>query len=128
MADRRRELGALGEELAARKLERSGCRVFERNFRTRRGELDLIAVSSSAIIFCEVKTRVRGVSGDGLPALTAVGAAKRRRLRRLAGEWLHGRAAGSERPHRPELRFDAIGVELAPDGRVLAIEHVENAF
>ena len=42
--DRRRQLGALGERLAADHLARAGYRVLERNYRTARGELDLIAL------------------------------------------------------------------------------------
>jgi putative endonuclease len=126
--DRRRPLGALGERLAARHLERLGYEIVERNFRVDRGEIDLIAFDRRFIVFCEVKTRIAGGrSGPPLP-LDAVDWRKRRRLRHLAGEWLRRRAPGSERPARPELRFDAIGVVLSPSGRLLSLEHVEGAF
>ena len=123
--DLRRDRGALGEEIAARHLERRGYSIVARNYRTRRGELDLVAADERALVFCEVKTRVvGGVSGPATP-LGAIGPAKRRRLRALAAEWLAG---GRARPYRTDLRFDAIGVTLAPDGRLLALEHLESAF
>jgi hypothetical protein len=43
----------------------------------------------------------------------------------MAGRWLIER---SDRPRADELRFDAIGVTFTPDGRLLAIEHLEGAF
>ena len=126
--DHRRSVGRLGERIAERELERSGCRVIDRNFRTRRGELDLIAVGPSSLVFCEVKTRVAWTGAASPVALDAIGPGKRRRLRGLAAAWLRARPAGSGRPARDHLRFDAIGVVMAPDGRVLAVHHVEDAF
>jgi putative endonuclease len=127
--DRRGSLGSLGERLAGEYLERHGCRVIERNFRTTRGEIDLIAATPRAIVFCEVKTRVAASSSRGPPTpLDGIGPRKRTRLRRLANEWLRERPAGVDRPGRPDLRFDAIGVVVSRTGALLALEHVENAF
>src|SRR5438045_6028293 len=87
-ADRRRTRGELGEQIAERHLERRGYRVLERNFRTRYGEIDLIAVDPRAIVFCEVKTRVSyGRAGPAGP-LDAIGFEKRRRVRMIARQWL----------------------------------------
>jgi len=123
--DRRRDRGALGESVAAQHLERRGYRIVARNYRTRRGELDIVAADDRALVFCEVKTRVvGGVSGPSGP-LDAIGPAKQRRLRTLATEWL---ANTDDRPRRRDLRFDAIGVTLGTDGRLLALEHLEGAF
>jgi len=124
-SDRRRERGALGERIAAEHLEHRGYRIVERNFRTRHGELDLVAVDGRALVFCEVKTRVAGGRTGPDGPLEAIGPQKRRRLRTLALEWL---AADGDRPHRGQLRFDAIGVTLSPCGRLLALEHLEAAF
>jgi putative endonuclease len=126
--DRRRTRGALGEQIAERHLERRGYRVIERNFRTRYGEIDLIAVEPRAIVFCEVKTRVSpGRAGPAGP-LDAIGRSKQKQLRMMAGQWLAARAGRSCRPRRADLRFDAIGVTLAADGRLLALDHLEGAF
>ena len=123
--DLRRERGALGERIAAEHLERRGYRIVARNFRTRNGELDLVAADARALVFCEVKTRVAGGTAGPAGPLDGIGPAKRRRLRALASEWL---AATEGRPRCPDVRFDAIGVTLDRDGRLLALEHLEAAF
>ncbi len=117
----------MGESLAERHLLAAGYSVLERNFRTRYGELDLVACSEHALVFCEVKTRVAG-SRSGPPGpLDAIGPKKRRRLRLMAAQWLAARASG-ERPPRDTLRFDAIGVTITPGGLLANLEHVEDAF
>jgi putative endonuclease len=126
--DPRRARGALGERIAARHLAAQGYEVLERNFRTRRGELDLIAADDQCIVFCEVKTRVAGGRAGPARGIDAIGHAKRRRLRAMAGQWLRDRPAGSGRPVRPRLRFDAIGVTLSPSGALVSLEHVPDAF
>ena len=64
MAERRpppRDLGAgAGERLAAEHLVRRGYRILERNYRTRWGELDIVAFDGATLAFCEVKTRRLG--------------------------------------------------------------------
>ena len=78
--DHRRALGRRGEELAATHLERHGWRIVERNFRTREGEIDLIAARRGTLAFCEVKTliarRAPPASGPANP-VESVGPAKR---------------------------------------------------
>ena len=124
--DQRRRHGELGERIAEEHLEHRGYSIVARNFRTRYGELDLIAADDRALVFCEVKTRVAGSRGGPDGPLDAIGTRKRERVRRMAAQWL-AEAAGP-RPNRDELRFDAIGVTLSPAGRLLALEHLENAF
>ena len=126
--DPRRTRGLLGEKIAADHLVDSGYEILDRNFRTRRGEIDLIVADAGAIVFCEVKTRVAGGRSGPALALDAVGPEKRRRLRGLAVAWLHQRRADGNTPHRERLRFDAIGITLSPGGRLLALEHVTDAF
>jgi putative endonuclease len=127
-ADRRRAWGELGERIAAGHLAAQGYEILERNFRTRRGELDVIAADARCIVFCEVKTRVREGRAGPLRGIDAIGPAKRRRLRALAGQWLRARPVGPARPARPRLRFDAIGVTLSPAGELVELEHVPDAF
>ena len=57
MSNNRSEKGRLGEEYAARLLEREGYRILSRNFHTRYGEIDLIAQKGEILAFIEVKTR-----------------------------------------------------------------------
>ena len=125
--DRRRARGEHGERLAEGHLARAGYEVLERNFRTRYGELDLVAADARALVFCEVKTRVAG-GGGPVGALDAIGPAKRRRVRLMAAQWLAARSEDGGRPPRARLRFDAIGVTLDRGGRLLSLEHVEDAF
>jgi putative endonuclease len=120
--DRRRRLGDTGEELAAAHLVRCGFQILDRNYRTRFGELDIVACDGSRLVFCEVKCRIANRAGRD--PLESVHAAKRSQVRRMAGRWL----AECEHPRVRDLRFDAIGVTLAPDGRLLRLDHLEAAF
>ncbi|MGC9220413.1 MAG: YraN family protein [Solirubrobacteraceae bacterium] len=122
--DRRRQLGALGEQLAAEHLARRGMRILARNFHTRHGELDIVAADATTLVFCEVKTRLP--TPTGRDPLESVHLRKRTQVRRMAAVWLATQTAGRPRP--PELRFDAIGVTVTPDGQLLRLDHVEGAF
>ena len=127
MPDPRRMLGARGEELAARHLEARGLQVVERNFRTRYGELDVVARDARFLVFCEVKARiVRDGTEDVLGPFAAIGPRKQRQVRAMAREWLAHGVLDGVRP--PELRFDAIGISFDGEGRLLALEHLEAAF
>jgi putative endonuclease len=127
-ADPRRELGAAGEELAARHLEARGLEIVDRNFRTRYGELDLVARDERHLVFCEVKTRIVRAPPGPLGPLASIGGRKQRRVRAMAREWLatgHSRL-GPVSP--PEIRFDAVGISVDPAGRLIELEHLEGAF
>jgi putative endonuclease len=126
--DPRRRLGARGEELAARHLEARGFEVVDRNFRTRYGELDVIARDASHLVFCEVKTRIVRPSDAGsvLGPFAAIGPRKQRQVRAMAREWLAAGRLEGARP--PEIRFDAIGIRFDGRGRLLSLEHLEEAF
>jgi putative endonuclease len=119
--DLRHRLGRVGEQLAAEHFERRGFAIVVRNHRTRFGELDLVARDARRLVFCEVKTRRLGSSGpfDGLRDDQC------RRLRRMAVAWLAEQPPG---PRPAELRFDAIGVTIDATGKLVSLEHLENAF
>ncbi len=122
----RQTRGSLGEQIAVDHLAARGYEIVERNYRTRFGELDVVAADDDALVFCEVKTRVaNGRSGPVTP-LDAIGGQKRQRIRRMAAQWLA--ESDAARPSRADLRFDAIGVVIDSGGRLLALEHVEGAF
>jgi putative endonuclease len=112
-------LGRRGEDLAAGYLVDLGYEILARNWRCRSGEIDLIAGDLQhgrrTIIFCEVKTRAGLGFGDPLESITF---AKRRRLRRLAGQWLIETGV-----HAENVRIDAIGVVVRP-GEEPRINHV----
>jgi putative endonuclease len=121
--DPRHRLGALGERLATDHLIRRGYTILERNYRTRWGELDIVAYDGRTLAFCEVKTRRLGFRG-GTP-FEAIHPRKRAQVRRMVRSWLHDRP---ERPRAPEIRCDAIGVTVDGSGRLVALEHLEGAF
>ncbi|SDO26023.1 putative endonuclease [Klenkia soli] len=117
-AGRRAELGARGEQIAVDHLTAAGLTVLDRNWRSGRGELDVVAREHDVLVFCEVKTR--SGTGYGTP-LQAVTPSKQARLRQLAGRWL---AAHDE--HAARLRFDVVGV-LVVAGHT-TVQHLRGAF
>jgi putative endonuclease len=121
--DQRHRLGVAGEQVAAEHLIRRGFSIVERNYRTRWGELDIVAYDGHTLAFCEVKTR-RVAAGTGSPC-DSLRPRKRARVRKMAGSWLIER---TQRPHADAVRFDAIGVTFDPAGRLVGIEHLEGAF
>jgi putative endonuclease len=121
--DRRHTLGMLGERLAAEHLERRGFAIVERNYRTRWGELDIVAFDGHVLAFCEVKTR-RLAAGAGNP-FEAIRPRKQLRVRKMAQSWLRER---KPRPYADIVRCDAIGVTFDLAGRLVGIEHLEGAF
>jgi putative endonuclease len=122
--DPRHQLGRLGERLAAEHLTRRGFEILERNYRTRWGELDLVAFDGRTLAFCEVKTRRLGRDGIAMP-LEAIHGRKRAQVRKMAGSWMRDRRS---RPYAPVIRCDAIGVTFDRAGRLVSIEHLEGAF
>jgi len=117
--DPRRRLGAEGETVAAEFLRRAGLRILERRYRTRLGEIDLIAEDGTVLVFVEVKAR-RG-SGFGRPA-EAVDRRKQQRLGRVATLYLQ-RRGWLER----SCRFDVVEILAGSDGRY-RVEHLVDAF
>jgi putative endonuclease len=108
-------LGREGEQAAAGYLEASGFQILDRNWRCADGEIDIVAADRRTFVVCEVKTR----SGTrfGTP-LDAVGQAKRRRLRRLAAQWLAAHGSRYD-----QIRIDVLGL-LRDGSGGFTIEHV----
>src|SRR5271166_2442976 len=122
--DPRQALGKLGEQLAAEHLVRRGFQILERNYRTRWGELDIVACDGRVLTFCEVKTR-RLRPDSVLGPFDSIRARKQSRVRRMAGAWMREH---DERAFMPVIRCDAIAVSFDRHGRLLGIEHLEGAF
>lgn len=120
MSRARVALGRRGEGIVACALHRRGMIVVERNFRTRRGEIDLIALAGDTLVFVEVKTRRSLRYGAPQEAITPW---KSMRIRAAAEEFL----LRSGRLDRP-CRFDAASVLLSRDNRVEDLHYIENAF
>ena len=122
MTDARRTLGRAGEQLALEHLERLGYTLVARNHRTRFGELDLVVCDAATLVFVEVKTRRARRPGRHWESLHE---AKRTQVRRMAIAFLSDVA---DRPKRRDVRCDAIGITIDPEGRLVSLDHLENAF
>ncbi len=111
--------GRLGEKVARLHLQRLGLKFLTANFRSRRGEIDLIFRDQDCLVFVEVKTR--SSEGWTRPA-AAVNARKRRLLSQTALDYL--RLLGS-----PEIkiRFDIVEV-LLDEGAVREVRHLPHTF
>lgn len=119
MSLKRRTLGKSGEQLAARFLRKKRYRILEMNYRTSRGEIDIIARSGQVLVFTEVKTRKSDFLESPLAAVTIK---KQRQISMVAQEYLN-----CNNLFDSEARFDVIAINLKDDGRP-HIEHIENAF
>jgi len=111
-------LGKEGELIAERFLKKKGYKLVERNYRCAAGEIDLIVLDRSVIVFVEVKTR-RG-HGFGTP-LEAVETRKQHKMIQAAQYFLSEKGL-----HQREARFDVVGISWPQ--REPEIEHVVNAF
>lgn len=104
MTQYNRAVGAHGENLAARHLERCGWTILARNWRCAVGEIDIVATDpDGALAVVEVRTRRSPRSGSGAESITA---AKLARLRRLSAAWLR------EHPHPGDVRVDVVSILL----------------
>ena len=70
MSNARQQLGNEGESLACAELEKLGYSIIERNYRTRSGEIDIVANDSGTVVFVEVKTKTSGDFGDPAEEVT----------------------------------------------------------
>lgn len=114
-------LGPWGEALAAEYLRKKGCRIEAMNYRTRLGEIDIIAANRRYLIFCEVKLRK---TADFAAAREFVDARKQQRLRSTALVYL------SQHETNLQPRFDVIEI-YAQNGTATKkpqINHMEDAF
>ena len=103
-SDDRQTLGKVGEDLACEELVRRGYAILERRYRTRYGEIDIIARVKDTVVFVEVKTRAGDQYGGGLAAVTP---RKQQQIVRVAPDWLV-RRRWSDRP----CRFDVVTVDF----------------
>jgi len=104
MTHARQALGLEGETRAWHAVEARGYRVLARRYRTRHGEIDIVARHESAIVFVEVKTRRGGAFGDPAAAVTWQ---KQRRLVAMAADYL-----ARHHLERSAVRFDVVSVEF----------------
>ena len=111
------EKGRFGEDLACRFLIKKGYNILERNYRSRYGEIDIIAENENNLVFAEVKLRKN--ADFALPS-QFVDSRKIRRISQTAGVYL-----GNADFCNKTIRFDII--EIVNSSPPL-IRHIENAF
>ena len=120
MQNSKQLLGATGEEIAVDYLVSQGYVVFDRNWRSKSGEIDIIASekfnSQDELIFIEVKTRSSRDYGDPIQAITAT---KYLRMYRLALEWLSENSASRE-----AWRLDVISIVISKADQI-EIDHLK---
>ena len=120
MQNSKQILGATGEEIAVDYLVSQGYVVFDRNWRSKSGEIDIIASekfnSQDELIFIEVKTRSSRDYGDPIEAITAT---KYLRMYRLALEWLSENSASRE-----AWRLDVISIVISR-AQEIEIDHLK---
>jgi putative endonuclease len=103
-------LGLKSEQLAVQLLEEQGYALIERNFRCRRGEIDIIACEGDVLCFVEVRSVNDARCGD---PLETVGVRKQQKIIRAARYYLHSRGLAD-----PLVRFDAVGIVYQPTFRI----------
>jgi putative endonuclease len=108
MTFQRQQLGKSGEDLAVAELERRGYAILARRYRTRHGEIDVVARDGETTVFVEVKARTTGEFGGPAVAVTPW---KQRRLVSMATDYL-ARHRLTDRP----CRFDVVTVDEAVAG------------
>jgi putative endonuclease len=111
--------GELGEHAARRHLQQAGLKFLTANFRSDRGEIDLIFRDNDCLVFVEVKARS---SEDWTRPAAAVDRRKRRLLSQTALDYLR-----LLKNPAVKIRFDIVEVLLA-DGAVREIRHLPNTF
>ncbi|MDD4957232.1 MAG: YraN family protein [Candidatus Omnitrophica bacterium] len=115
-----RNIGMLGEQMAARFMRARGFRIIERNSRTPFGEIDIICVKNDLLVFVEVKTRIS--EKYGAPAF----AINRYKARKLVENCSYYMAAHRHLPRSP--RIDVITVNLDHRGGFKILRHIINAI
>ncbi|MBI2827891.1 MAG: YraN family protein [Acidobacteria bacterium] len=116
--DARQSLGKMGEDLACDELVRRGYAILERRYRTRYGEIDIVARSGRTLVFVEVKARAGEEYGGGGAAVTP---SKQQRIVRMAIDFLSRRRL-LDHP----CRFDVVTIDL--EGGHTRVEVYPHAF
>jgi putative endonuclease len=114
----RQMLGKLGEDLACAELSRRGYEILARRYRTKYGEIDIVARDGDTVVIVEVKTRDGRTFGSGADAVTPL---KQHRILHMGTDYLLRRRLAN----RP-CRFDVVEVNL--EGSDPRIQVYRNAF
>jgi len=118
MLNRRQQFGKMGEAIAVGRLKKEGYKIIETNYRTKLGEIDIIATDRDTIVFVEVKARKSSHFGSPKWAVTPK---KQKKISIVALHYLK-----STNQNTAKARFDVVTVTLNRDKP--RIEIIKNAF
>jgi putative endonuclease len=111
--DGRQSLGKLGEDLACDELQRRGYAILDRRYRTRFGEIDIVARHGVDLVIIEVKARAGDEFGGGAAAVTSL---KQRRIAQMATDYLARRRLLDQ-----PCRFDVVTVDFSGDAAQIQV-------
>ena len=111
MTIQRQILGKISEDRAAAELERRGYAILARRYRTRHGEIDIVARDGETVVFVEVKAKETAEFGTAAEAVTV---RKQRRVISMAVDFL----ARNRLTSHP-CRFDVVAIDGVGDDAVL---------
>ncbi len=119
MTDRRQSIGRRGEAIARARLREMGYRVLESNYRTRRGEIDLVARHEGEYVFVEVRSKSARSAGQPEESITP---RKRDHLIAAAQQYLQSHDADGA-----DWRIDLVAIEFGPNGAVARFNVLRNS-
>lgn len=118
MLNSRQKFGEKSESIAVNYLKKQGYKIIEQNYRTKLGEIDIIAKEKGTITFIEVKSRKSKNFGNPKWAVTPK---KQRKISMVALQYLK-----TTMQSNAKARFDVVSIISSPDNP--SIEIVKNAF
>lgn len=116
MSDKSKKLGNYGEDLASNFLNKKGYKILKRNYRTRIGEIDILAQDKDELVIVEVKTKTRNIQGS---AEEMVNYFKQKKLINLAKEL-------QSENENITIRIDVIAIDVK-DKNSPRINHIKHA-
>jgi len=114
-----RATGQLGEKLAQDFLKERGYRIVTTNYRSPDGEIDIIVSKDGVLVFVEVRAKSSRTFGTPEESITA---RKKQKLIAVSQHYLQ-----NHEPQSISWRIDFVAVELDNVGRLIRIEHIEDA-
>lgn len=122
-----KELGALGEKIAVRYLEKKGYRILDKNYSPKfvsgpqRGEIDIIAKNGDVISFIEVKTLQQSQAEQFLPE-DKVNFLKQRKIIKTAESWLMEKKI----PLDSKWQIDVVAIKIDFNFKEAKVRHFTN--
>ena len=114
--------GQIGERIARRYLKSQGYSFIEKNYRSDRGEIDLIMTHDNELVFVEVKTRRSSYGGSFV--MDSISQDQQIKLAKTARRFISERLG---KKWRGKYRFDAVGVVFIKE-RLIEIQVLKNHF